>query len=84
MGGYVSDLETHLEDCRKFFSIVMPMYKGLPKFVMGLSMGGMASYHLTLADPHLFDGAILMAPALKNNVGGFLVSITKTLGRLLP
>ena len=26
----------------------------------------------------------MMAPAIKNNVGGFLVSLTKTLGSILP
>ena len=82
--GYVSDLDTHLEDCKKFFSIVFPMYEGLPRFVLGLSMGGMSSYHLTLADPHLFDGAVMMAPALMNSVGGCVVSLTKFLGKMLP
>lgn len=62
----------------------MPMYKNLPKFVLGLSMGGMTSYYLTLQNPKLFDGAILMAPALKNNVGGTLVKVTKMLGSILP
>lgn len=47
-------------------------------------MGGLASYYLTLTHPHLFDGAILMAPALKNQVGGFLVGLSGFLKGLLP
>lgn len=62
----------------------MPTYANLPKFVLGLSMGGMTSYYLTLENPNLFDGAILMAPAMKNSVGGTLVKFTKILGSILP
>lgn len=62
----------------------MPTYKNLPKFALGLSMGGMTAYRLTLEDPKLFDGAILMAPALKNSVGSGLVIVTKVLGTVLP
>lgn len=47
-------------------------------------MGGLASYYLTLTHPDLFDGAILMAPALKNQVGGFLVGLSSALKSLLP
>ena len=60
------------------------MYQGLPRFVIGLSMGGLTAYHLTLEDPKLFDGAILMAPALMNNVGGLLVKATKLISVLVP
>ena len=62
----------------------MPMYKDLPKFVLGLSMGGMTSYHLSLEDPNLFDGAVLMAPALKSSFGECLVGLTKGLTKILP
>ena len=47
-------------------------------------MGGLTAYHLSLADQKMFDGVILMAPALMNNVGGVLVSLTKVIGKLLP
>jgi acylglycerol lipase len=78
-GGYAEGLETHLKDAKAFLKEVMPKYEKLPKFALGLSMGGMTAYHLTLEDPNLFDGVILMAPALKNIVGGFLLGTTATL-----
>ena len=62
----------------------MPMYQKLPKFALGLSFGGLTSYHLSLKNPKLFDGVILMAPALKNNVGGFLVKLSDVLSWMLP
>lgn len=60
------------------------MYPELKFFCLGLSMGGLASYYLTLTHRHLFEGAILMAPALKNQIGSFLVSVSGMLRSLLP
>lgn len=64
--GYVQDLEQHLGDCLAFLDIIRPLYQGLPIFCLGKSMGGLSSYYLTLRHGHLFAGAILMAPAIKN------------------
>lgn len=47
-------------------------------------MGGMTTYHLTLKYKYLFEGAIMMAPAIKNNIGGFLLGFAKTLASILP
>ena len=47
-------------------------------------MGGMTAYHLSLKNPKLFDGVILMAPALKNSINGFLIGMTSFLKTLLP
>ncbi len=47
-------------------------------------MGGLASYYLSLTHPDMFQGAILMAPALKNQIGGFLVGLSTCLKSLLP
>ena len=47
-------------------------------------MGGLASYYLTLTHAHLFEGAVLMAPALKNQVSSFLVGLSSGLHSLLP
>jgi alpha-beta hydrolase superfamily lysophospholipase len=59
-------------------------YPTPPFFCLGLSMGGMTTYYLTLKYRYLFEGAIMMAPAIKNNVSGFLVGVTNTLAKLLP
>lgn len=47
-------------------------------------MGGMTSFHISLENPTLFDGVVLMAPALKNSVGGTIVKAAKLLGSFLP
>lgn len=47
-------------------------------------MGGMSTYYLTLRYPKLFRGAILMAPALKNQVGDFVVGLASVLKKVLP
>jgi hypothetical protein len=47
-------------------------------------MGGMTTYYLTLKYKYLFEGAIMMAPAIKNNIGGFLLGFAKTLASILP
>ena len=47
-------------------------------------MGGMTSYHLSLQDSSLFDGAVLMAPALKNNLGSFLAGLATGITKILP
>ena len=60
------------------------MYPDIPKFCLGLSMGGLASYYVSAIHPEWFKGAILMAPALKNQVGGFLVGVSRFLHKILP
>ena len=47
-------------------------------------MGGLASYYVSAMHPDWFKGAILMAPALKNQVGGFLVGLSRFMHKILP
>ena len=82
--GRVASLEEHLADALRFVRMMKKEYEGVPMFALGLSMGGMTTYHLSLRDPTLFEGTILMAPALKNAVNGFLVGVTSVLKKLLP
>jgi acylglycerol lipase len=62
--GLVYSLDQHISDCKKFVDIVKGLYPTLPFFSMGLSMGGMATYYLTLNYPNLFTGAVMMSPAI--------------------
>jgi acylglycerol lipase len=75
-------MKTHKEDCLRFVSMVKEMYPDLPLFCLGFSMGGLTSYHLGLTHAHLFEGIIMMAPALKNircNSLTYLVNCLKTI-----
>jgi predicted peptidase len=51
---------------------------------MGLSMGGMTTYYLTHRYPEYFEGAIMMAPALMNQVSDFVVGVASFLKKILP
>ena len=82
--GKVASLEQHLQDCLDFVGLVKKIYPLLPFFCLGLSMGGMSTYYLTLRYPKLFKGAIMMAPALKNQVGDFVVGLASVLKKVLP
>ena len=75
--GYVESLEGHLFDSLTFVKRVKSIYPNIPTFGMGLSMGGMTVYHLSLRYKDLFKGVIMMAPAIKNIVDGYLVSLVK-------
>jgi acylglycerol lipase len=62
--GVVYSLDQHIGDCLQFVNQLKKLYPTLPFFSMGLSMGGMATYYLTLQNPKLFAGAVMMAPAI--------------------
>ena len=47
-------------------------------------MGGLTTYHLTLTHAHLFNGAIMLAPAIKNISNSWLLRTAKVLKALLP
>lgn len=56
----------------------------MPKFILGQSLGGMTSYFLTLREPDLFLGNIMMSPALKNNVPGWKKGLLNCLDFITP
>ena len=47
-------------------------------------MGGLTSYHLTLNESQLFEGAILMAPAFKLHIGRCITGIGNFFRFILP
>lgn len=82
--GKVESLECHLSDSMMFVNLVRKEYPNLPFFPMGLSMGGLTTYYLTLKHPELFEGAIMMAPAIKNHVSDFVVGLAGIFKKILP
>lgn len=56
----------------------------IPRFGLGLSMGGMTVYYLALKDPKLFKSVILMAPALKHNLPSIVPIVSNFLTKFLP
>ena len=47
-------------------------------------MGGLTTYHLTLTHAHLFEGAILLAPAIKSIFNIWLKRTANVLKAILP
>ena len=45
-------------------NLVKEVYPNVPIYGVGLSLGGATAYHLHLRNPEIFDGTILVAPAL--------------------
>jgi acylglycerol lipase len=53
-------------------------------FCLGMSLGGLSTYFLTLTHAHLFEGAILMAPALRTSSSKVIMQLTRFLYYFLP
>ena len=63
--GYIESFEQHMSDAEAFVENVNKLYRSnIPKFITGLSFGGLTAYMLALKYPQLFNGSIFYAPAL--------------------
>ena len=62
--GYIENIESHLSDCEKFINLSKDVYPETPFYAVGLSLGGGTAYHLGLKHKKMFEGSVLMAPAL--------------------
>ncbi len=47
-------------------------------------MGGLTAYRLSLFNSDIFEGVILMAPAIKNELSTFVVVASSCLKFILP
>ncbi|XP_010907498.2 caffeoylshikimate esterase isoform X1 [Elaeis guineensis] len=65
--GYIPSFDTLVDDVVEHFSKIKenPEYRGLPSFLFGESMGGAVALKVHFKQPHVWDGAILVAPMCK-------------------
>ncbi|KAK4260843.1 hypothetical protein QN277_003907 [Acacia crassicarpa] len=65
--GYISNFDDLVDDVIEQFSSIKSRseLRGLPKFIMGQSMGGAVSLKVHLKEPNNWDGLILIAPMCK-------------------
>lgn len=84
MRGYIHSEESHLDDSLKFAHMMKDLYPKVPLFCLGLSMGGLTCYHISLTHRHLFEGSILMAPAFKNVAPKWKIDLFNVLERIIP
>ncbi|XP_028768608.1 caffeoylshikimate esterase-like [Neltuma alba] len=69
--GHVSNFDDLVDDVIEQFASIKsrPELRGLPKFIMGQSMGGAVSLKVHLKEPNNWDGLILLAPMCKIGEG---------------
>lgn len=82
--GYIESLAEHLHDAEVFMGMVKAQYPHLPIFCMGQSMGGMTCYFLALKHRELMEGAILLAPAIKNHMPSGVARVICGISSMLP
>ena len=79
---YVSDFDEYPDDLETFVQRVRR--PGKPLFVLGHSMGGAIATDWVLTRKPALSGLILSGAALRVDVSGFKISVTKILGKTLP
>ncbi len=81
---WVDSFDDYVDDLEAFVRAVKHREGGKPIFVMGHSMGGAIAALLALERKPELCGVILSAPAIRVDVPGVLVGITKATAALFP
>ncbi|XP_014512154.1 caffeoylshikimate esterase isoform X1 [Vigna radiata var. radiata] len=65
--GYIPDFDDLVNDVIEHYSKIKdrPEVSGLPRYIMGQSMGGAIALKVHLKEPNTWDGVILVAPMCK-------------------
>ena len=63
--GYIDKFDDLISDSEKLIRLTKDIYPNVPLYGVGLSLGGAVAYHLSLKNRQMFNGTVLMAPALK-------------------
>jgi len=79
---YIDSFDEYLEDLKIFVQRVRK--PGVPLFLMGHSMGAAISTLFVLANKPELHGLLLSAGALKVDVGGFTIGMTKMMAFIGP
>lgn len=82
--GFMQNFDILLKDTEYFVKIVRETYPDSKLFLLGLSLGGLASYAVSLSLKDDIAGCILMAPALRSFHGSTSMYFAKFLKFLMP
>ncbi|KAF7827812.1 caffeoylshikimate esterase-like [Senna tora] len=65
--GYIPKFDDLVDDVIEHYTKIKarPELRGLPRFILGQSMGGAVTLKVHLKEPHNWDGVILVAPMCK-------------------
>lgn len=84
--GLVDSFDALVADLSHYRERLAITHPGRPIFMIGHSMGGMATLlHIIRHAPQL-EGAVLIAPAIEvpDDIPGFMITVSKVLSRLTP
>ncbi|XP_076040106.1 monoglyceride lipase-like [Oratosquilla oratoria] len=65
--GHVDSADEYINDVLRHCDDVRSQHPGLPTFMVGHSMGGMIAIRVAMTRPEMFDGVVLMGPAISPN-----------------
>lgn len=83
--GYVNSFSEFRGDLLNFVQLVSAQSPDLPRFLYGMSMGGLISLDFGLHHPEVLSGVISTAPAVgKIGLSPFMFTLAKILDRLWP
>ncbi|MEH6519509.1 MAG: lysophospholipase [Halioglobus sp.] len=85
-GGYIDSFSEYTETLHIFQQQVSAEFSGMPKVLLGHSMGGLISVNYLLENQQAFSACVLSGPAIKSDLEpGFLqMLIIRLLSSLLP
>jgi len=87
---YVQNFDNYVNDYLQFINFTFsryPQYEHQPRFLAGASMGGAISLVLALNNPRMFNGLLLLAPAIvidEKSASPLQIKIAKLLADYLP
>lgn len=78
--GSIRSSQDLVNDYMDFIQLIDTLYdKNIPRFLFGISMGGMLSFLIGHRIPNYFKGIIFLAPAFHMKVSNLMISFTKCL-----
>ena len=83
LSGYIESIDILYSDAKFFISTMISLYPDLPFFLMGMSLGALISYKLSLEFPKEFKGVIMLSPALRPIQNSFFAGFGVFLGWVL-
>lgn len=80
---HVDKFSEYVDDLKIFCdTVVLPQSKGLPKFILGHSMGGCITAHFISIYPDVFSKAVLSSPMIRPLTAGIPMGLSRMIARM--
>jgi acylglycerol lipase len=83
LSGYIESVDLLYSDAKLFISNMISLFPDLSFFLLGMSLGALICYKLTLEFPKEFKGVIMLSPALRPIQNSFFAGFGVFLGWVL-